>query len=103
MRRSRGRRFDDGPKLNMKKVAATVLALIVIILVVASIILTLEKKNKEGLNTKVPTRYFSSYIGSKWGVINNNGEQLQGISYDDMIIVYSIYDDDGLCGFRTSF
>ncbi len=87
MRRSRGRRFDDGPKLNMKKVAATVLALIVIILVVASIILTLEKKNKEGLNTKVPTRYFSSYIGSKWGVINNNGEQLQGISYDDMIIV----------------
>ena len=44
MRRSRGRRFDDGPKLNMKKVAATVLALIVIILVVASIILTLEKE-----------------------------------------------------------
>lgn len=87
MRRSRGRRFDDGPKLNMKKVIATVIALIVIILVVASIILALEKKNKEKLNIESPIKYFSAYVDSKWGVINSKGEQLQGISYDDMIIV----------------
>lgn len=87
MRRSRGRRFDDGPKLNIKKVIATILALIVIIMVVASIILALEKKNKENLNIEVSDKYFSVYVDSKWSVINGKGEQLQGIFYDDMIIV----------------
>lgn len=87
MRRSRGRRFDEGPKLNMKKVVATVVALIVVIMVIASIILVIEKKNKEKLNMNGPIRYFSAFVDSKWTVINNKGEQLQGISYDDMIIV----------------
>lgn len=87
MRRSRGRRFDDGPKLNMKKVVATIVALIVIVLVVASIILALEKKNKENLNIEGSIKYFAAYDNLKWGVINSKGEQLQGISYDDMIIV----------------
>ena len=43
MRRGRGRRFDDEPKLNMKKVIATALAFIVIILVISSIIMILKK------------------------------------------------------------
>ena len=38
MRRNRGRRFDDEPKLNMKKVVATLVALLVIIMVIASIV-----------------------------------------------------------------
>ena len=36
MRKSRGRRFDDEPKLNMKKVVATLLAFLVLVMVVAS-------------------------------------------------------------------
>lgn len=87
MRRNRGRRFDDEPKLNMKKVAATVIAIIVIIMVIASIVMVLNKKNKQQLTIDVPTEYFSVYTNSKWGVINSKGEQLSNISYDDMIII----------------
>lgn len=87
MRRNRGRRFDDEPKLNIKKVLATVIALIVIVMVIASIILTLDKKNKEQFLNIGNIEYFSAYINSKWSVINNKGEQLLSISYDDMIIV----------------
>ncbi|MCI8291219.1 MAG: WG repeat-containing protein [Clostridia bacterium] len=87
MRRSRGRRFDDEPKLNVKKVVATIVAVIVIVMVVASIILTLNKKNKEKLLAEKNIEYFSAYSNSKWSVINSKGEQLSNISYDDMIVV----------------
>lgn len=87
MRRNRGRRFDDEPQLNVKKVIATVLALIVIIMVIASIILTLNRKNKEKLLTENNIEYFSAYSDSKWSVLNSKGEQLSSISYDDMVIV----------------
>lgn len=87
MRRNRGRRFDDEPKLNMKKVAATLIAIIVIIMVIASIILVLNKKNNQQLTIDVPMEYFSVYSDSKWGVINSKGEKLSNISYEDMIII----------------
>ena len=86
MRRNKGRRFDDEPKLNIKKVVATVIAILVIIMVIASIILTINKRNKEQV---LPTviKYFSAYSNSKWTVINSTGEQLSAVSYDEMIIV----------------
>lgn len=87
MRRNRGRRFDDGPRLNIKKVVATVIALIVIVMVIASIILTLNRKNKEKLLAENNVEYFSAYSNSKWSVINSKGEQLSNILYDDMIVV----------------
>ena len=86
MRRGRGRRFDDEPKLNMKKVIATALAFIVIILVIASIIMILKKKNND-LKPIQDVEYFAAYSNSKWTVINSKGEQLNNISYDDIITV----------------
>lgn len=87
MRRNRGRRFDDEPKLNVKKVVATVIAVIVIIMVIASIVLTLNKKNKEQSVFDKSPEYFSAYVNSKWSVINSKGEQLSDIVYDEMVIV----------------
>jgi len=86
MRRSRGRRFDDEPKLNMKKVAATILAFVVIVLVISSLIMALKKRN-EGLKPIQNVEYFAAYSNSKWTVINSNGEQLNNISYDEIIVV----------------
>ena len=47
MNRVSGRRFDEEPKLNMKKVIATIVAFIVLIMVIVSIknLFTSEKKN----------------------------------------------------------
>lgn len=44
MRNNRGRRFDAEPKLNIKKVIATILAIIVLVMVIASIIMIIRKK-----------------------------------------------------------
>ena len=37
MSRNKGRRFDDEPKLNIKKVIATVVAFLVIIMVISNL------------------------------------------------------------------
>lgn len=86
MRRSRGRRFDDEPKLNMKKVWATILAVLVIVLVISSLVMALKKRN-DGLKPVQDIDYFAAYVNSKWTVINEKGEQLDKISYDEMIVV----------------
>ena len=87
MRRNRGRRFDDEPKLNMKKVVATLVAFLVIIMVIYSMILSLNKKSKEQQIIPENVNYFSAYADSKWVVINSNGDKLNNISYDEMIII----------------
>ena len=82
----KGRRFDDEPKLNIKKVLATVIAILVIVMVVSSIIMAINKRSKEQ-TVPVHIKYFPAYSNSKWTVINSLGEQQAAISYDEMIIV----------------
>ena len=67
---SRGRRYDNEPKLNMKKVLAFIMAIIVVIMVFVSVknLLTKEKKNQD---VSVQTTYFSVMENNKWGVIDN--------------------------------
>lgn len=67
---SRGRRYYNEPKLNIKKVLAFIIAIIVIIMVFISVknLLTKEKKNQE---VSVETTYFSVVENNKWGVIDN--------------------------------
>lgn len=67
---SRGRRYYNEPKLNIKKVLAFIIAIIVIIMVFVSVknLLTKEKKNQE---VSVETTYFSVVENNKWGVIDN--------------------------------
>ena len=67
---SRGRRYDNEPKLNMKKVLAFIIAIVVVMMVFISVknLLTKEKKNQ---NVSVQTTYFSVMEKNKWGVIDN--------------------------------
>ena len=83
---SRGRRFDDEPKLNMKKVFATVLAFIVLILIIISIknLFTKEKITQE---VAVQTTYFTVFNNNKYGVIDNKGNVIVKPTYSEMIII----------------
>ena len=69
MSRSRGKRYYNEPKLNIKKVLAFVLAIAVIIMVFVSIknLLTSDKEKE----VVVETAYFSVIEDNKWGVIDN--------------------------------
>ena len=83
---SRGRRYDDTPKLNIKKVIATIIAFIVLIMVIISIkrLLTSQPKTKDVTTAET---YFSVYTDGKWGVIDNLGNYVVNPTYDEMVII----------------
>lgn len=85
MSRNRGKRYDNTPKLNKKKVLATIIAIIVIIMMVISFkrILTGKEKTKD---FSTLTSYSAAYDG-KWGVIDNKGNVIINLYYDEMVIV----------------
>ena len=80
----KGRRYEDGGKLNMKKVVGVIVAIAAIIMGVVSINILLKNgKSREVIKLE----YFASYDNNKWGVINSLGEEVVHPSYDEMIIV----------------
>ena len=81
----KGRRYDDEPKLNLKKVFGTIITLIVIIMIVVTINKILSKQAKN-IETEKNT-YFSAYVDGKWGVINNTGKTIIDTTYDEMITI----------------
>ncbi len=82
---SRGRRYDAEPKLNMKKVFAVIIAVIVIIMFVFIIRGLLTKETSTGKITS--QTYFASFKDNKWGVIDSTGKNIIDPSYKDMIII----------------
>ena len=82
---SKGRRYDNEPKLNVKKVIGTVLAIAVIIMIIISIVNIVKDSNKT-VEVKNYT-YYTAYENGKFGVINNEGEIVISPQYDEMIII----------------
>lgn len=104
MGRSRGRRYDDEPKLNLKKVIGVIVAIAVIIMIIISIVNIVKDSDK-----KVEVKnysYYTVYENGKFGVINNDGEIVIEPSYDEFISIpnnskpifictYDVNDADG--------
>ena len=82
---ARGKRYDNEPKLNMKKVFGVIIAFIVLIMIITSIVKIL--KNNPDENWISTSSYYSSYQNGKWGVIDNNGENVIAATYDEMIVI----------------
>ena len=88
MRRVKGKRYDNERKLNVKKVVAFIVAIIVLIMVIISF-KDLLSSGKESLTKDVSTltTYISIYENNKWGVIDNKGNKIIEPTYDEMIII----------------
>lgn len=99
---SRGKRYDDTPKLNIKKVIATIVAFIVFIMVIVSIrrLLTSKPKTKEVTTAET---YFSVYTDGKWGVIDNTGKYIVNATYDEMIIIPDKNKDLFICTYNADY
>jgi len=80
-----GRRYDDEPKLNYKKLVAVVIGLAVVIMMIVSIIKII---NDDGV-IKEPNgkNYFTIYSSNKWGVIDDEGNVVINPTYEEMIII----------------
>lgn len=84
---SKGKRYDE-PKLNMKKVVATIVAVIVLVMFVISIkklLFSTTTPLKKEVNTSAA--YFPVYTNEKWGVINQTGDVVIEANYDEMVVV----------------
>ena len=80
----KGKRYNEA-KLNLKKVFGTIITIAVIIMIIITINKILSKE-AEKINIE-KTTYFSAYTNGKWGVINNKGETIINMEYDEMITI----------------
>lgn len=93
----RGRRYDEGPKLNMKKVFAVILIFLLIIALIIGI-KKLLKSNSKSIAGKIETVcYYTIYDNGKWGVINSYGEMVVDAKYDEMIVIPESNQDIFIC------
>ena len=82
---SRGKRYDTEPKLNMKKVFAVIIAIVVIIMFIFIIKGLLTKETTTG--KIISKSCFAVYKNNKWGVIDETGNYVVDPSYAEMIVI----------------
>lgn len=82
---SRGKRYDDEPKLNVKKVIAVIIAIAVIIMFIVGIKTLLT--NNTSKTTKEVSSYYTVYTNGKWGVMDQTGKIIIEPEYDEMITI----------------
>ncbi len=97
---SRGKRYDE-PKLNLKKVFAVILAIIVVIMFIFILKGILTKDKKQGKITSKD--YAVIFKDNKWGVIDSNGEIVIDPSYEEMITIPNSKNDVFLCIYDVNY
>lgn len=92
---SRGRRYNNEPKLNIKKVIGVIVAVIVIIMFIIAIKNLLNSDSSS--NNLVSTSYFLINENNKWGVIDNNAKIIIEPTYSEAIIIPNKKQDIFIC------
>ena len=98
---SRGRRYNNEPKLNIKKVIGVVVAIIVIIMFIIAIKDLL--KSDSSSNNLVSTSYFLINENNKWGVIDNNAKIIIEPTYEEAIIIPNNKQDIFICTYNVNY
>ena len=100
-RRTRGRRYDPEPKLNMKKVFAVIIAILVVIMFIFVIRgFFIGDEDRDGITS---LSYFASFNDNKWGIIDSNGNDVITPSYQEMMIVPNEKKDVFLCTYDVNY
>ena len=100
-RRGRGRRYDSEPKLNVKKVIAVIIAILVFLMFIFIIAGFFTRGNERDGITSLS--YFTSFQDNKWGIIDSNGSDIITPSYEEMIIVPDAKKDVFLCTYDVNY
>lgn len=95
---SRGKRYDTEPKLNYQKVFAVLIAVAVVIM----FIFIMKNVLKEREKVTGENEYFALYAQNKWGVINQNGEEIINPSYQEMIVIPNKDKDVFICTYNIN-
>ena len=104
---SKGRRYDQERKLNIKKVIAVIVAIAVVIMFIVGIktLLTTEIPQPENKQTesRKELSYYPVYTNKKWGVINEEGEIVIEPTYEEMITIPSPKTDVFVCVYDVDY
>ena len=98
---AKGRRYENEPKLNMKKVFAVLIAIAVVIMFVFIIQKILAKGVDKGKITG--QSYYTMFKDNKWGVINSNGDVVIDPSYAEMIVIPDNKKDVFICTYDVDY
>lgn len=99
---SRGKRFDESEsKLNIKKVFAVIIAIIVIIMFIFIIKNLLTKDKNTGKISSLS--YFTVFKDNKWGVIDSNGDTVIDPAYQEMIIIPNSKNAVFICTYDVNY
>lgn len=98
-----GRRYDNRPKLNIKKVIATILVLALIIAMIVGIIKMLNNDSKSVAGKIENVYYYTIYTNGKWGVINSYGDVVVKTNYDEMIVIPDPAQDIFICTYDVNY
>ena len=101
MSRSKGRRYEQEPKLNLKKVFAVLIAVAVVVMFVFIVNGILSKGENKG--KVVNQSYFTVFKDNKWGVIDSNGETIIDPSYEEMIVIPNMNKDVFICTYDVNY
>lgn len=97
---ARGRRYE-GRKLNLKKVFAVIIAIVVVIMFVFIIKGILSKDKKQ---TKISSKnYVAIFQDNKWGVMDSSGNIVIDPSYEEMITIPNSKNDVFLCIYDVNY
>ncbi|MBP3502798.1 MAG: WG repeat-containing protein [Clostridia bacterium] len=99
---SRGKRYSGEQKLNMKKVFAVIITIIVIIMFFIGINKML-KKDESTTNNFTEISYFTMYNNGKWGVINSNGDNVIDSTNGEMIVIPNNKKDIFICLYEVNY
>ena len=99
-RSNKGRRYEE-PKLNIKKVIAVILAIVVLIMSIFVIKGIIDKSKEEGRITS--KSYFAAFKDNKWGVIDEAGNYVIDPSYAEMIVVPNSKNDVFICTYDVDY
>ena len=99
---SRGKRYNDEQKLNIKKVFAVIIAIVVIIMFFVGI-KNLLKKEEVTVNYFTEISYFPVYNNGSWGVINSKGETVIEPTYGEMITIPNNKKDIFICMYEVNY
>ena len=92
---SKGKRYENQRKINLKKVFAVMMAFFVIIIAIIMVKNVLSKaKNTKTIET---INYFALYEDEKWGILGSNGQIVIEPMYQEMPIVIDKEKDIFLC------
>ena len=98
---SRGRRYDNEPKLNIKKVIAVIMVFVAIIMFVIAVKKLLNSDSSS--NNLISKTYFLFNKDNKWGVIDNNAKIIIEPTYNDAIMIADNKKDIFICTDKVDY